>query len=69
MVAILFSLFGCTSHISNKEIAADYLIENGYVADHTIDNELIDVINGVNILAKLYLNKEFVTEVNYIQKI
>jgi hypothetical protein len=64
-ISITLILIGCKSKVSNKDIASNYLIEKGYVADHTIDNELTEVINGINILTKQYLNKTFVTEANY----
>lgn len=67
-IAIIFISVGCTNQVSNKDIASNYLIEKGYVADHTIDKELTEVINGINILTKQYLNKEFVTEANYNAK-
>jgi len=63
-LAIIFILFGCTNQVSNKEIASNYFIEKGYVADHTIDVELIKVINSINVLAMQNLNKVFVTETN-----
>ena len=67
-VAIIFISVGCTNQVSNRDIASNYLIEKGYVEDHTIDKELTEVINGINILSKQYLNKEFVTEANYNAK-
>ena len=65
IIAATLLLAGCTNKVSNKEMAANYLSEKGYVADHTMDKELTEVLDGINILAKQYLNKKFVTTANY----
>jgi len=61
----LLTFASCSNTLTNKDIANDYLAEKGLVADHTIDGSLIEVIDGINILAKQNLNKQFVLEGKY----
>jgi hypothetical protein len=55
----------CSPRPTNKEISTNYLIENGFIPDHTIDKKLNDVIKGINLLARNKLNKEFVLDQDY----
>ena len=58
----VFILSSCSPKTDNRKIASEYLAENGYVSDNTIDQKLTETIEAINILAKKNLNKYFVLD-------
>lgn len=54
-------LSGCKSKKSGKDLVEAYLIEKNFVADHTIDEKLKELLPEVNCVVKSFTTKHFVT--------
>lgn len=65
LIIFILVLESCSNKNFNKDIAANYLVEKGWVEDHTIDIKIKEVLEGINMMAFQKINKQFVLEDKY----